>query len=197
MTKSTETWTGVVWVLPGESLRTAIERLRGEGASWITAAGSLEHARLVDEPESEGAGAGPCSLVTLNTAATGPILVTLARAGALTGGELADARSGGVHLMVWKLAADATSRLAGAVSARDAADAPPAEAVESDELPVQGDRVLHATFGLCDVMVVRGERLKIRDVNGLKRLREVSLSVLRVLPPRIQDGKRVFPLEKR
>ena len=56
---------------------------------------------------------------------------------------------------------------------------------------------LHATFGLCDVMAVRGERLKIRDVNGLKRLREVSLSVLRVLPPRMQDGKRVFPLEKR
>jgi hypothetical protein len=68
---------------------------------------------------------------------------------------------------------------------------------ETDEAPKYGDRVHHFVFGLCDVMVVRGERMKIRDVHGPGRLREIHLNAIKVLPPTVEDGKRVFKLTRR
>jgi hypothetical protein len=68
---------------------------------------------------------------------------------------------------------------------------------ESDVMPEFKDRVIHPVFGLCDVMVVKGERLKIRDVEGPNRLREIHLGVMKVLPPVVRDGVRVFRLTKR
>ena len=68
---------------------------------------------------------------------------------------------------------------------------------ESDVMPEFNDRVIHPVFGLCEVMVVKGERLKIRDVDGPHRLREIHLSVMKVMPPVERDGFRVFRLVKR
>ena len=41
------------------------------------------------------------------------------------------------------------------------------------------------------------ERLKIRDVDGPGRIREIRLDMLRVTGPGERDGKRVFRLERR
>ena len=46
-------------------------------------------------------------------------------------------------------------------------------------------------------MTVRGERMKIRDVHGPGRLREIHLTAVKVLAPTVEDGKRVFKLAKR
>ncbi len=67
---------------------------------------------------------------------------------------------------------------------------------ESAELPRYGDRVDHFAFGLCDVMVVREGRMKIRPVGG-GNLKEIQVSAVRVLGPEERDGKRVFRLSRR
>jgi hypothetical protein len=67
---------------------------------------------------------------------------------------------------------------------------------EAEEAPKFGDRVDHFVFGLCDVMVVREERMKIRDAGGGK-LREIHLGAVKVLKPVEQDGRRVFKLARR
>jgi hypothetical protein len=68
---------------------------------------------------------------------------------------------------------------------------------EADEAPRYGDQVDHFVFGLCDVMVVKGERMKIRDVHGPGRLREIHIGAVKVLRPVERNGRRVFKLVKR
>lgn len=65
------------------------------------------------------------------------------------------------------------------------------------ELPRARDRVEHPAFGLCEVLLVRGDRAKVRALRGASRLRELSLSVFEVAPPEDRDGVRVFRLSKR
>jgi hypothetical protein len=67
---------------------------------------------------------------------------------------------------------------------------------EATEMPRYGDRVDHFAFGLCDVMVVREGRMKLRVLDG-GNLREIQVSALRVLKPTLRDGKRVFPMVRR
>ena len=64
------------------------------------------------------------------------------------------------------------------------------------QLRAKGQRVDHFVFGLCDVMVVREERMKIRDAAGGK-LREIHLRAVKVLKPTVEDGRRVFKLARR
>jgi hypothetical protein len=68
---------------------------------------------------------------------------------------------------------------------------------EDDAWPERGDRVQHFVFGLCDVLMVTGDRYKIRDVHGSGRVREIAIEHfdVRRLPDR--EGKRVFKLAKR
>jgi hypothetical protein len=64
--------------------------------------------------------------------------------------------------------------------------------------PEPGDVVEHFAFGLCDVLTAEGDRLRIRDVAGPRRVREVSLDMLRVMgPTEGQGGKRVFRLVRK
>lgn len=65
---------------------------------------------------------------------------------------------------------------------------------EGEPYPVAGDLVDHFSFGLCDVLTSDGERLKIRDLRGAGRIREVSIVALLVPPPTRRDGKRCFRL---
>lgn len=76
-----------------------------------------------------------------------------------------------------------------------AAPAPPS--LVAPLQPRRGDRVQHFSFGLCDVLLVTGQRYKLRDVQGPGRIREVDLGYLDVKPLPDRDGKRVFKLSRR
>jgi hypothetical protein len=83
-----------------------------------------------------------------------------------------------------------------------AANAAAAERDEEEEVepaaPEAGDLVDHFAFGVCEVLTSDGDRLKIRDVGGPGgRIREVSLSMLRVVGPTEVDGKRQFRLVRK
>ena len=121
-------------------------------------------------------------------------MVVLSRgdAGELVGGELVRARSQGVSLV--RFLTSETKESWASVAARAAADAREDDAPV--ELPKPHDRVDHFSFGICDVLVVQGNRMKIRSATG-GRLREISLEMLRVLPPTEVNGRRVFGLVKR
>jgi hypothetical protein len=77
--------------------------------------------------------------------------------------------------------------------ATDLAPEPDAE----EATPERGDRVHHFTFGLCDVLTTDGDRLKIRDVSGPGRIREIRTDMLDIGTPSVKDGKRIFPLKRR
>lgn len=72
-----------------------------------------------------------------------------------------------------------------------------AEAEHEPLIPEPGDLVQHFAFGMCEVLMGDDERLKIRDVDGPGRIREIRLDMLRVTGPGERDGKRVFRLERR
>ncbi len=90
--------------------------------------------------------------------------------------------------------------LAGAAAAspgEDAGSGPPEADDEAEESPRFGDYVDHFVFGLCEVMVVRGDRMKIRDVKPPAKLREIHTGAMKILRPVERDGRRVFPLVRR
>jgi hypothetical protein len=87
----------------------------------------------------------------------------------------------------WATAAAANAR----ALARDA------EAREEEPVPEAGDLVDHFAFGKCEVLTSDGDRLRIRDLDGPKRIREVSLAMLRVTEPTESDGKRLFRLVRK
>jgi hypothetical protein len=124
-------------------------------------------------------------------------MATLATAGALAGGRLVRGRASGVTVFVHAPGSAASSGKAVPVRGTPLRADPAALADDAaEEAPKFGDRVDHFVFGLCDVMVVREERMKIRDVGGGK-LREIHLRAIKVLQPVEQDGRRVFKLARR
>ena len=64
-------------------------------------------------------------------------------------------------------------------------------------LPEAGDLVQHFAFGLCEVLMAADERLKIRDLKGPGRIREIRLGMLIVHGPTEKDGKKLFRLERK
>ena len=81
-----------------------------------------------------------------------------------------------------------------------AAAASAAAASDSDEgeqFPDAGDLVHHFAFGLSEVLMSDGDRLRIRDIKDPGRVREVALTMLKVSAPTIEEGKRVFRLSRR
>jgi hypothetical protein len=86
------------------------------------------------------------------------------------------------------------ARVAAANAAATARD----EEDEGESLvPEAGDLVDHFAFGVSEVLTADGDRLRIRDISGPGRIREVSLSMLRVMQPTESDGKRVFRLVRK
>jgi hypothetical protein len=194
------------------------------GDAFVIASGWVEGVEL--SPSRDVASRplpGRVALLSLVGAKSGPLMAALLPAGgeSVVGGELLKARSAGVSLAIVGAsasapaaskdarpqvppAADRVDKASGESEARPVPSAwakiaalPQDDDEETDEAPKYGDRVHHFVFGLCDVMVIRGERMKIRDVHGPGRLREIHLSAVRVLPPTVEDGKRVFKLAKR
>jgi hypothetical protein len=153
---------------------------------------------------------GRFNLLSLTGPRGGPYAVTLGRlsdAGLqVLGGELVRALSAGVSATLVPATREPAAGLgagagtpatwATAASASAAATADEAEHTE-EHVPEAGDWVQHFAFGLCEVLTSDGDRLRIRDVGGPRRVREVALSMLRVTGPTDSDGKRLFHLERR
>lgn len=68
--------------------------------------------------------------------------------------------------------------------------------VEEVVYPEEGDLATHFVFGRCTVVFSDGERIKLQQERD-GRVREVSLSALRVIQAPIEDGKRHFELRRR
>jgi hypothetical protein len=81
-----------------------------------------------------------------------------------------------------------------------AAQAVAAELEEEDEEPARperGDFVRHFAFGLCEVLQDTGDRLKLRDLHGPGRIREIAADMLVITPGGEHNGKRVFKLSRK
>jgi hypothetical protein len=206
-----------------QDLLEALARAMPGLVGWIQASGHVEDVEL----RVAGEGADPrrrlpgrFTLVTLTGPASGPFTVLLARAGAdgvttLAAGTLLAARSAGVNVAVWHDEPPATTEVApssrpsipaslpaGAswaqIAAATAADVD--DEVDDEpraELPRRGDLVHHFSFGLCEVLTVSGDRLKIRDARGPGRIRDIFVDALRVIGPSDQNGKRLFKLVRK
>ncbi len=185
-----------VTIVPhGAELLPALEETDGQDG-WIQGVGRLESIEVVTAAGENVVFTGAHALVSLAGPTSGPWMIVLSRgdAGELLGGQLVRARSLGVSLARFVTSQEKESWAA--VAARAAAETAGPDADESTELPKVGDRVDHFAFGICDVLHVRPNRMKIRSATGGK-LREISLEVVRVLPPTELGGKRVFGLVKR
>lgn len=181
--------------------------------AYVTAAGWVEGVEVMvtrSGADEVQAVPGRVALLSLSGSASGPLMVVVSRPDGegVVGGQLVKARSAGVAVGVIagrSARAEAPDPRAGQPSPQPTAqggwaalaEIPHDDDDETDEAPKYGDRVSHFVFGLCDVMVVRGERMKIRDVHGPGRLREIHLNAVKVLAPTVEDGKRVFKLAKR
>jgi hypothetical protein len=174
-------------------------------ATYVAASGWVEGVELsvtrsgADEVRTVP---GRVALLSLSGPASGPLMVVVSTADGegVVGGRLLKARSAGVAVGAGVPVAPPDPRRSAPAAASGwgaLAAIPREDDDETDEAPKYGDRVNHFVFGLCDVMVVRGERMKIRDVHGSGRLREIHLNAVKVLAPTVEDGKRVFKLAKR
>jgi hypothetical protein len=170
-----------------------------EPEAWVSASGWVTAARFVAAEQLGGPERvidGRAALLSLQGPARGPLMALLVQEGGdgrVRAGRLIAARSAGVSYAVPGTGAGP------AVAGKAKTGARPKGAdqdEEADELPVQGDRIDHFVFGLSDVMVVQGERFKIREVGGGK-LREIHVGPFRLSKPVVVDGKRVFKLVKR
>jgi hypothetical protein len=68
---------------------------------------------------------------------------------------------------------------------------------DNDPQPGPGDHVDHFSFGLCEVITTDGERLRIRDLRGPGRIREISLAMLNIGRPTASNGKQLFRLMRK
>jgi hypothetical protein len=200
--------TDLAWntIPDGEDVLAFLARLEGPEHAWVSGVGAVWGAELAVARGTDDETVpvqGRVTLVSLAGPRSGPVMAILARVGPdgvrLLGGRLVKARSGGVSIALaeWpalSVLAPAEPHLAPAPGAAGSGIYGDDEA---EEVPNFGDRVDHFVFGLCDVMVVRGERLKIREVNPPNRLREIHVGPFKVLRPVELDGKRVFRMLKR
>ena len=168
---------------------------------------------------------GRLSLAQLSGPFGGPYFATLARHSSLgselVAGQLLSARSAGVTASLWgaqgsvRELVDAASpreepasapepkattsvpAASGWAAAAHAAAADLAEEESEPQRPERGDLVRHFAFGLCEVLQDTGDRLKLRDLHGPGRIREIALDMLEIAAPVEQNGKRVFKLSRK
>lgn len=94
-------------------------------------------------------------------------------------------------------AAASEAAASGWAAAAQAAAAELAEDDDEPERPGRGDLVRHFAFGLCEVLQDTGDRLKLRDLHGPGRIREIAVEVLEIAPAGEHDGRRVFKLSRK
>ncbi|HEX4477759.1 MAG TPA: hypothetical protein VH142_21870 [Polyangiaceae bacterium] len=185
----------------GEDVLAFFARLDAPADEWVNAVGIVEGVKLaVARPDGSDENvelAGRTTLLNLCGPRSGPLMAVFAGrvndAAGVSGGRLLGARSAGVFASINN----------GAGASEVPVVAPPVSAAahpdddETEEMPRFGDRLEHFVFGLCDVMVVKGERIKIRDVAPPHRLREIHIGAMKLLAPTERDGHRTFKLVKR
>jgi hypothetical protein len=196
----------------GTDVRKALLAMSEQTTGWVMASGALEALELrIDGVPRRIDGKSP--IVSLTGPCGGPYMIAISRSGQTLAGELDNARSAGMTIILIpaepaeapKAVAPpnpqpqtpgkggwAASALATAEVTRDAEpeDAPSA-------MPGAGDVVQHFAFGLCEVLMGDEDTLKIRDMHGRGRIREIRLEMLKVSGPTAREGKRMFKLERR
>ena len=198
-------------VPPGKDLMAALSTLLSGAEGWISATGIVEEVQLrVAGAEGARPLAGRFTLASLGGPAGGPYGVVLSRVGDIgvdvVAGELSAARSLGVT--VWLMGSARPAGRTQAPRAEEssgwAAEASAHAEAQADDpyedeppLPEAGDLVQHFAFGLCEVLMAADERLKIRDLKGPGRIREIRLEMLIVHGPTEKDGKKLFRLERK
>jgi hypothetical protein len=216
----------IVTIEDGQDLLEALARAVPGLEAWVQASGHVEDAEIRiagTGADPRRRLTGRWTLVTLSGPASGPFTVLLARAeeGAdggvtLAAGTLLAARSAIVNLAVLEAPAAPESEPSSSKRRALPSTPPPgaswveiaaatAASVEDEdigeessvELPRRGDLVHHFSFGLCEVLSVSGDRLKIRDAHGPGRIRHIFIDALRVIGPSDQNGKRLFKLVRK
>ncbi|HEX4337763.1 MAG TPA: hypothetical protein VH062_17750 [Polyangiaceae bacterium] len=182
----------------GDDVVAFLDSLGTPTGTWVTGAGTLTDvvlATLTAEGETFTEYPGKSQLLALAGRVDGALMVTVVVAGTkdVRGGRLASGKASEATVHVTEPAAKQGAAPKPPTAPRKAA---PNDDDEADEAPKFGDRVDHFVFGLCDVMVVREERMKIRDIAGGK-LREIHLGAVKVLKPTIEGGQRVFKLVRK
>lgn len=214
----------LITVAVGEELTSVLAEALRSADGWVQATGIVEAVQLRVAGEGVDptrALRGRLTLASLSGPAGGPFGVVLSRATdvglEVLAGELVQARSLSVTAVLLvtgeaavvaaepaaaarapgKPAPAASSSWASAALATAAATRATQEPDIEPEMPKPGDLVQHFAFGLCQVLMGDDERLKIRDLNGPGRIREIRLDMLVIREPTDKDGKRMFKLDRR
>ncbi|RYZ06756.1 MAG: hypothetical protein EOO73_14490 [Myxococcales bacterium] len=216
----------LVTLADGENLIDALAEACGKADGWLSAVGHVDSVEIRVAGEGADVRKqlrGRLTLAQLNGPFGGPYFATLSRhtslGAELVAGQLLAARSAGVTASLWTAqgsvrdlvdaapprevapeapkAAPTAPAASGWAAAAQAAAADLAEEEEEPQRPVRGDLVRHFAFGLCEVLQDTGDRLKLRDVQGQGRIREIAVDMLVISPAPDHNGKRVFKLTRK
>ncbi len=217
----------LVTIADGENLLDALAEACGPGDGWVAAVGHVDSVEIRVAGEGADVRKqlrGRLTLAQLSGPYGGPYFATLARHSSigseLVAGQLLGARSAAVTATLWtaqgsvrELVDAAPARQEPAPVAEKAAVAAPAASgwaaaahaaaadLKEEEIeparPERGDLVRHFAFGLCEVLQDTGDRLKLRDLHGPGRIREIALDMLDISPPTEANGKRTFKLSRK
>jgi hypothetical protein len=217
----------LVTVADGENLLDALAEACGKADGWLAAVGHVDSVELRVAGEGADVRKqlrGRLTLAQLSGPFGGPYFATLSRhtstGSELVAGQLLAARSAGVTSTLWVAqgsvrelvdaapprqeaapAAEAPAPKAGAASGWAAVASAVAADLKEEEVepahPERGDLVRHFAFGLCEVLQETGDRLKLRDLHGPGRIREIATDMLEMSLQGEQNGKRVFKLNRR
>jgi hypothetical protein len=217
----------LVTVADGENLLDALAEACGKADGWLAAVGHVDSVELRVAGEGADVRKqlrGRLTLAQLSGPFGGPYFATLSRhtssGSELLAGQLLAARSAGVTSTLW-VAQGSVRELVDAAPPRQEA-APTVEAttpkgpvasgwaavasavaadLKEEEVepahPERGDLVRHFAFGLCEVLQEAGDRLKLRDLHGPGRIREIATDMLEMSLQGEQNGKRVFKLSRK
>jgi hypothetical protein len=191
----------------GADVRRSLAEITAGGAGWVMAAGSLEALELKIEGTPRRID-GKSVIVSLSGPAGGPYVIAIYRSGQMLAGEMDNARSLGMTVVVVPAeivrapepvaVPEVTAQAGWAASAlQTAAVTRASEPDDGEVIPKAGDLVEHFAFGLCEVLMGDEDSLRIRDLHGRGRIREIRLEVLNVSGPAARDGKRLFRLARR
>jgi hypothetical protein len=217
----------LVTIADGENLLDALAEACGKADGWLAAVGHVDSVELRVAGEGADVRKqlrGRLTLAQLSGPFGGPYFATLSRhtstGSELVAGQLLAARSAGVTSTLW-VAQGSVRELVDAAPPRQeaapAAEAPAAKApaasgwaavasavaadLQEEEVepahPERGDLVRHFAFGLCEVLQETGDRLKLRDLHGPGRIREIATDMLEMSLQGEQNGKRVFKLNRK
>jgi hypothetical protein len=217
----------LVTVADGENLLDALAEACGKADGWLAAVGHVDSVELRVAGEGADVRKqlrGRLTLAQLSGPFGGPYFATLSRhtstGSELVAGQLLAARSAGVTSTLWVAQGSVRELVDAAPPREEAAPAAPATApkapaasgwaavasavaadLKEEEVepahPERGDLVRHFAFGLCEVLQETGDRLKLRDLHGPGRIREIATDMLEMSLQGEQNGKRVFKLNRK